>query len=82
MRMVDVMSSSNGPQIPSNQKNQSIYLNIEDLAAQLGLSVQTLYRWRSTGADMPQGFLIGSRVRWRQETVDAWLSTQEAKARS
>lgn len=55
------------------------YLDVGALAAQLGVSVQTLYRWRSEGHDMPQGFLVGSRVRWRQETVDAWIAEQEAK---
>ena len=58
----------------------SQYLDVADLAAQLGVSVQTLYRWRSEGHDMPKGFLVGSRVRWRQETVDEWIAAQEAKA--
>ena len=56
------------------------YLDIGALAEQLGVSIQTLYRWRSEGHDMPKGFMVGARVRWRQETVDAWIEAQEAKA--
>jgi len=55
------------------------YLDIAELAEQLGVSVQTLYRWRSEGHDMPKGFMVGARVRWRQETVDTWIEAQEAK---
>jgi len=61
---------------------KSRYLDVHDVAAELGVSVQTIYRWRSEGADMPVGFLVGSRVRWRQETVDEWIATQEHKAAS
>lgn len=55
------------------------YLDIGELAEQMGVSVQTLYRWRSEGHDMPKGFLVGSRVRWRQSVVDEWMAEQEAK---
>lgn len=58
----------------------SKYLDVHAVADQLGVSVQTIYRWRSEGFDMPVGFLVGSRVRWRQETVDLWIAVQEAKA--
>lgn len=56
------------------------YLDVNDLAQQLGVAVQTIYRWRSEGIDMPRGFRVNGRVRWRQETVDAWVATQEARA--
>jgi excisionase family DNA binding protein len=64
----------------SDVRVSSRYLDINDLAEQLGMSTATLYRWRSDGTDMPIGFMIGSRVRWKQETVDAWIAAQEAKA--
>lgn len=60
----------------------SKYLDIGELAEQLGVAVQTLYRWRSEGADMPTAFRVGSKLRWRQEVVDAWVAAQEQKALS
>lgn len=58
----------------------SSYLDINDLAEVLGLSKASLYRWRSDGTDMPQGFKIGSRVRWTQQSVDEWIEAQQLKA--
>ena len=58
------------------------FIDINELAEQLGISVATIYRKRSEHEDIPLGFLIGSRVRWRQETVDLWIQAQEAKAAS
>lgn len=55
------------------------HLDVSDVAEQLGVAVQTLYRWRSEGKDMPKGFKVGGRVRWRQESVDAWITAQELK---
>lgn len=55
------------------------FLDVNELADQLGVSVATIYRWRSEGVDMPQGFLVGARVRFTQEIVDAWVSAQIAK---
>lgn len=51
-------------------------LNIEDLAEQLGVSVATIYRWRSNGESCPPAFKIGGAVRWSQESVDEWLNSQ------
>lgn len=53
-------------------------LDIDEVAAKLGLKKQTLYRWRSEGRDMPQAVKIGSRVRWREGAVDAWIDAQSA----
>lgn len=58
----------------------SRYLDVAQLAEELGVSVQTIYRWRSEGADMPKAFKVGSQLRWKQETVDQWIAAQEAKA--
>ncbi|TCL84802.1 MULTISPECIES: helix-turn-helix domain-containing protein [unclassified Rathayibacter] len=58
----------------------SRYLDVHDVAIQLGISVATLYRWRSIGADMPKGFKVGSKLRFTQESVDAWIEAQQAKA--
>jgi excisionase family DNA binding protein len=53
-----------------------ILLNIEQLAEQLGVSVATIYRWRSLGESCPPAFKIGGSVRWSQEAVDTWLAEQ------
>ncbi|PPH27809.1 AlpA family transcriptional regulator [Rathayibacter sp. AY1F9] len=56
------------------------FLDVNDVAGQLKVSVATLYRWRSIGADMPKGFKVGSKLRFTQESVDAWIEEQQAKA--
>lgn len=56
------------------------YLNIDNLAEQLGISASTIYRMRSVGEDLPKAFKIGTQLRWRQETVDAWVAGQEDAA--
>lgn len=49
-------------------------LTAENLAEQLGLSVSSIYRMRSTGESLPRATRVGARaVRWRQADVDAWL---------
>ena len=53
------------------------YLYVDEVAARLGVSKQTLYRWRSEGVDMPKAFTVGSRLRWRSSTVDAWMEARE-----
>lgn len=58
----------------------SQYLDIHGLAEQLGISVATVYRWRAAGVDLPPAIRIGSRVRWRPETVAAWAAANEAKS--
>lgn len=58
----------------------SRYLDVNDVSAQLGISVATLYRWRSIGADMPKGFKVGSKLRFTQQAVDDWIDAQQAKA--
>lgn len=53
------------------------FLDIRQLAELLGISVPTLYRWRATGVDLPPSVLVGTRLRWRQETIDEWASKRE-----
>jgi predicted DNA-binding transcriptional regulator AlpA len=56
------------------------FLDINDLADQLNVSVATLYRWRSDGSDMPKGFKLGGLVRWTQKAVDEWVQVQMDKS--
>jgi predicted DNA-binding transcriptional regulator AlpA len=55
-------------------------LDVSEVGSQLGLSVATLYRWHSDGTDMPKPYKVGGRLRWTQESVDAFIDAQIAKA--
>jgi len=52
-------------------------LTLSQLAAQLGVTVQTLYDLRSQGRG-PRGFRVGRELRFRVGEVDAWLAQLEA----
>ena len=65
------------PDVSSRQRRN---LDVNDVAEQLGMSVATLYRWRSDGTDMPKAFKVGGRVRWTQQAVDDWIDAQIAEA--
>lgn len=52
-------------------------LTLSQLAAQLGVTVQTLYDLRSQGRG-PRGFRVGRELRFRVSEVDAWLARMEA----
>ena len=52
-------------------------LTLSQLAAQLGVTVQTLYDLRSQGRG-PRGFRVGRELRFRVSEVDAWLARLEA----
>ncbi len=58
------------------------YLDINSLAAQLGISAATLYRWRSEKRDMPRAFKAGGKIRWTQKSVDEWVQAQMLKEAS
>jgi excisionase family DNA binding protein len=46
-------------------------LKIVDLADYLGVSVETIYKWRSSGYG-PRGAKMGKHLRWKFEDVEAW----------
>lgn len=47
-------------------------LSPEQLAAELGIPVATVYAWRYRGTG-PRGIKVGRHVRYRITDVDAWL---------
>jgi excisionase family DNA binding protein len=51
-------------------------LSLKELAAQLHVSVQTLYDLRSQGRG-PTGFRVGRHLRFRQSEIEAWLLRME-----
>ncbi|TIC88244.1 helix-turn-helix domain-containing protein [Nocardioides sp. GY 10113] len=52
-------------------------LTTSQLAARLGVPIQTLYDLRSQGRG-PRGFRVGRELRFRLCEVEAWLSRLEA----
>lgn len=46
--------------------------NTDDVAAFLGVPVQTLYCWRMTG-EGPPAFKLGKHLRFDPDAVRAWL---------
>ncbi len=47
----------------------------EDVAEYFGISVETIYQWRSRGYG-PPGRRIGKHVRYKPEDVEAWFEAQ------
>ena len=46
--------------------------DIDDVAAYLGVTKQTIYSWRTTGYG-PAGFRVGKHLRWKAATVTPGL---------
>lgn len=51
-------------------------LTPRELASLLSLKEQTIYNRRSTGGSLPTAIKIGSRLRFRQKDIDAWIAGQ------
>jgi len=51
-------------------------LSISDLAARLGVPIQTIYDLRHHGRG-PHGFRIGRELKFRTSEVEAWLRRLE-----
>lgn len=49
------------------------WLNIDALAAEIGIPKQTIYRWRTEGKG-PRAHKFGAHVRWARADIDAWVS--------
>jgi excisionase family DNA binding protein len=50
------------------------WLTAEDLAAELHIPKQTIYRWRVEGYG-PVAHKIGRHLRFSREDIDAWYAT-------
>jgi predicted DNA-binding transcriptional regulator AlpA len=65
----------------NHQKRSSIetaFLNVENTAAYLGISMNTLYIWRHRRQG-PPSFRMGpgGRVMYRRDLLEAWLAQQQ-----
>src|SRR4051794_14286833 len=69
------------PPRPANRSSSDhgidAVVTLSQLAARLGVNVQTLYDLRSQGRG-PRGFRVGRELRFRVGEVDAWLAQMEA----
>lgn len=52
------------------------YVSLAELAAELKVSVQTIYDLRSKGRG-PHGFRVGNQLRFRKAEIDAWVERME-----
>ena len=62
---------------PSSEPRLDPVVTMSQLAAQLGVSVQTIYDLRSQGRG-PRGFRVGRELRFRMGEIDSWLAQMEA----
>ncbi|WP_433344185.1 helix-turn-helix transcriptional regulator [Micromonospora sp. CA-111912] len=53
-------------------------MNARDLAAYLGLRVQTVYNWKVRGIG-PARTMVGRSVRFKESDVQHWLAGQKRK---
>lgn len=51
------------------------WLSPADLASELHVPRQTVYRWRMEGKG-PRGHTIGRHVRFSRDSINAWLEQQ------
>lgn len=51
------------------------WIGVEDLAAELGVPVRTIYTWRAKGRG-PRAGTFGKHLRFRRRDVDAWIESQ------
>lgn len=51
--------------------------SIDELSTYLGVPVQTIYGWRQSNYG-PPALRVGKHLRWRPETVDAWVRERES----
>ncbi|MDT0178827.1 helix-turn-helix domain-containing protein [Microbacterium oleivorans] len=60
----------------TSQSGLGNYVSLAELAAESKVSVQTIYDLRSRGCG-PQGFRVGTPLRFRKSEVDAWVERTE-----
>jgi predicted DNA-binding transcriptional regulator AlpA len=53
-------------------------LNARDTAKLLRIGIRTFWRWVQAGQFPPPDVRLGRVLRWRRETIDAWLAGQSA----
>lgn len=64
------------PGMETTTEGLDTVLSLSELAARLGVTVQTIYDLRSQGRG-PRGFRVGRELRFRASEIDAWLARME-----
>jgi len=54
------------------QRDQKV-MRLSDIADYLHVGKRTIQSWRASGMLPDPDLSIGSTLRWRRETIDAWL---------
>ena len=62
--------------VGTSESGHGNYVSLAELAAQLKVSVQTIYDLRSKGRG-PHGFRVGTQLRFRKPEIDAWVECME-----
>lgn len=52
------------------------FMGIEQLAAELGVPVRTIYSWRSAKGYGPKSYRIGKHVKFKRHDVEEWIEEQ------
>lgn len=63
------------PRRPATLEARKPMASPAELAAYLGLSIETVYAWRKTGYG-PKGIRAGRHVRYPWTAIDAWVESQ------
>lgn len=53
-------------------------MSVQEVAEHLQVPIETVRRWRKHG-DGPPGFRVGKHLRYRRESVDAWVRDLEQR---
>lgn len=54
-------------------------MTIEQVADVLQVPIDTVYAWRAKNYG-PQAIKVGKYLRWKPETVQAWIDSQEPES--
>lgn len=66
------------PEIPEIPEILDSALSVQELAAQVHVSAQTIYDLRSQGRG-PVGFRVGRHLRFRRSEIESWLLRLEGE---
>ncbi len=80
MTATDAPTRTTGGLLPSTRHPGGRWWSIQDIAADLGVSINTAYKWSSRGhPDFPRTVrLRNGAVRVRDDWYEEWLSRLEA----
>lgn len=72
------LTNGGGTVVPAIPEILDSALSVQELAAQLHVSAQTIYDLRSQGRG-PVGFRVGRHLRFRRSEIESWLSRLEGE---